>query len=165
VGAVCLLGAGIGVTIGLRGGGDATADSKGSGIVATNEPTTLDAEAAPLVAVDAMPLSTVDAIEPVAGVPDAAIVPDAPRPSKSDTVRTTPRKSVAEAPKPPGELAILVKPWAHVWIDGVKKRDTPFRDSVSAGRHKIKIANESGKSETIAVTIESGKTFTIERDW
>jgi serine/threonine protein kinase len=192
VGAGGLLVAVVGATIALRRGdgmdSERTNESKGSAIVATGEQAAIDATpslpmadaAPPVVMVDAVPPLTIDAAtEPVVvSVPaDAAVVaiaPDAPpEPSKTTkppnpptpTPRTTPRKSVAEAAGPPGELAILVRPWAHVWVDGAKKRDTPFRDPLSVGRHKIEISNESGKSETFYVTIESGKTLTIERNW
>ena len=65
-----------------------------------------------------------------------------------------------------GELAILVKPWAVIWLNGKRSGQTPFRATVPAGRYQIRLSNDDvGMDETMAITVEPDKTATIERSW
>jgi len=183
IGAIGLLALSVGATLAVRHGGGADNDGihtnvSGPEVVPSDAAVTVavsaPVDAAPLVvAIDAGPMmsdaGTVTASAPIDAsisiAPDASHEPPKAGSVTKTTTRTKPRKNVAEVTGPPGELAIIVKPWAHIWIDGVKQRDTPFREPLAAGRHKVKIANDSGKSETLYVTIEPGKTFTLERNW
>jgi eukaryotic-like serine/threonine-protein kinase len=89
--------------------------------------------------------------------PDAAAVgvagPRAARPARKHAVRT-------------GELAILVRPWALIWLNGRPRGQTPFRAAVPAGRYQVRIVNDDvGQLETTIVVVEAGRTATLERSW
>jgi len=65
-----------------------------------------------------------------------------------------------------GELAIFVRPWALVWLDGKDSGQTPVLHQVTAGRHTVRIANDvAGKDETTVVTVNPDQTTTVQRDW
>jgi len=65
-----------------------------------------------------------------------------------------------------GELAIIVRPWAMIWLNGKPRGQTPFRAAVPAGRYRVRLANEdAGRDEVTAVTVEPDRTATIERTW
>jgi len=65
-----------------------------------------------------------------------------------------------------GELAIIVKPWAMIWLNGKPSGQTPFRGPVPAGRYRIRIANDDvGHDEITVVTVEPDRTATVERSW
>jgi serine/threonine-protein kinase len=108
---------------------------------------------APAPVVDAAPALVVDAT-PVIDAPVAK-----PEPAKR-------RVSVAAKPVGKGWLVIRVKPWADVWIDGKRWSQTPFREQVPAGVHKLKLFNEDSKrTERIPITIKPDETLTVERNW
>jgi serine/threonine-protein kinase len=81
--------------------------------------------------------------------------------------------STAAAPSPAatsaakkGELAIIVKPWAMIWLNGKSLGQTPFREPIPAGRYRLRIANDDvGKDETTTVTVNPDKTTTVQRSW
>ena len=91
--------------------------------------------------------------------------------------RTTDRSAppaAAEAPAVPaarvvgrtGELAIIVRPWAMIWLDGVPSGQTPFRSAVPAGRYRVRLANDgAGRDEVTIVVVEPDRTATVERTW
>jgi serine/threonine protein kinase len=93
--------------------------------------------------------------------------PPAPRPS-SDGAAGAPAAapgSAAPAVKK-GELAIIVKPWALIWLNGKAFGQTPFREAIPAGRYRLRIANDdAGKDETTLVTVHPDQTTTIQRSW
>lgn len=65
-----------------------------------------------------------------------------------------------------GELAIIVRPWAMIWLNGKPRGQTPFRAAVPAGRYRVRLANEDvGQHEIMTVTVEPDQTATIERSW
>jgi len=69
-------------------------------------------------------------------------------------------------PATPGELAIKVKPWAKIWLNGKFIHETPFREPLPSGRYRLRLVNEvASKDESLTITIEPDKTTTIERDW
>lgn len=125
---------------------------------------------------------SIDAISIDAGVlPDArapvdaqAPVVDARAPVDAGTpVRVPSSTSVAHAhaqatqPQGIGGLAVYVTPWAMATLDGKSIGQTPLHlDKVSVGHHSLQIANEeSGKRETIPITINADQTTTIQRTW
>ena len=65
-----------------------------------------------------------------------------------------------------GELAIIVKPWAVIWLNGKRSGQTPFRTAVPVGKYRVRLVNDDvGKDETTTITVEPDKTATIERSW
>jgi hypothetical protein len=65
-----------------------------------------------------------------------------------------------------GELAIIVKPQAMIWLNGKPSGQTPFRGLVPAGRYRIRIANDdAGHDEVTTITVEPDQTATLERTW
>ncbi len=114
-------------------------------------PAALDAGSVGVVTNDAP--STTPAPPPDAG---ASAAPLKPRPAI-----TRPAAPVGQ-----GQLVIFVKPWATVWIDGKQWGQTPFRESVPSGTHKLKLVHDdSGRTERFTITIKPGETTKIERDW
>jgi serine/threonine-protein kinase len=118
------------------------------------------------------------AIPADAGRPASAIAvasPEAPRPAP--TPKPTPAPAPRPTPRPaplaatastaePGELVILVKPWATIWLNNKQVGATPFRKKLPSGRYVVRLANEDlGKNETIGITVESNKTTSLGRNW
>ncbi len=120
-------------------------------------------------AVDANPIAADSGIALVPPVADAS----APRsPTPDATVPIDAGVSGARPPAPPpvrqapGVLVVLVKPYATVHLDGKVAGDTPFRMSIPAGRHSLRLVNEErGKNESLTVTVMPGQTMTIQRTW
>ena len=51
-----------------------------------------------------------------------------------------------------------------VFVDNQKVRDTPVDMKLPVGKHKLKLVNpETGKTESLTITIEETKPTTIER--
>jgi serine/threonine-protein kinase len=96
----------------------------------------------------------------------------APMPTTTATAATAPETAsrapapAAASPKGIGELAIIVRPWASITLNGKDGGMTPFRQNVPAGRYRIRLFNEDiGKSDIVLVTVEPNKTTTVERKW
>jgi hypothetical protein len=116
--------------------------------------------------------ASVDASTAAVEKAGADAVADRARPSPISPTRNNVVSSLRRAPQlrstePAGELAILVTPWAAVWLNGKSLTGgTPYRMKVPAGRHRLRIANEDlGRRETLTVTIKPNETTTIERVW
>ncbi len=104
--------------------------------------------------------------KPAAPAKAEKAAPAAPAPS--------PKKEKAEkaaaAPAPggaKGSVSIFVRPWAIVFVDGRRVRQTPIQAlEIPAGKHTIELQNDpKGKREKIQVNIEAGGTQEIRRDW
>jgi serine/threonine-protein kinase len=104
------------------------------------------------------------------GAPPAA----APRPGPAPRPPSTGNAAGSTAAAPPasssaakrGELAIVVKPWALIWLNGKSLGQTPFREAIPAGRYRLRIANDDvGKDETTLVTVSPDQTTTVQRSW
>jgi serine/threonine protein kinase len=100
-------------------------------------------------------------------VPDAAPVPAAPADAapqpRPERTSTGGRK---EKDRTPGLLEVRVEPWAEVSVDGKRYGPTPADIKLSPGPHRVSLKNrEAGKSETVPVTIHSGRTTPLHRDW
>jgi serine/threonine-protein kinase len=127
----------------------------------------------PSLAIDATPAAThVDAAVVSVVVPADASAPRLPAADAAvplDASVLAPRPPPPPAPpvvQAPGVLVVVVKPWATLWIDGKQVGETPYRVSLPAGRHRLRLVNEErGKSEWATVTITPGRTTTIERNW
>ena len=99
---------------------------------------------------------------PVAG-PDA--VPIRRSPEGASSRPRPPRREVDHVTRT-GELAIIVLPWAMIWLNGKRSGQTPFRAAVPIGQYRVRLANdEIGQDEVTIVTVEPDKTETIERSW
>ncbi len=94
------------------------------------------------------PIEVQAASPPDAGAPDASVEPE---------------PAVPEAPKEPhapnagsGYLSLDVRPgWAAVWVDGVKRGDTPlFRLSVKAGAHRVELVRPNGERKRLQLTVK-----------
>jgi serine/threonine protein kinase len=89
-------------------------------------------------------------------------------PSTGSVARSTaaPASAPASSAVKKGELAIIVKPWALIWLNGRSLGQTPFREAIPAGRYRLRIANDDvGKDETTLVTVNPDQTTTIQRSW
>jgi hypothetical protein len=72
-----------------------------------------------------------------------------------------------EAVKPIGSLALAIRPWGSVFVDGDPKGVSPplKRLSLPEGRHQIKIINPHFPEYVVNVTVGAGKSTTISRDF
>jgi serine/threonine-protein kinase len=104
-------------------------------------------------------------------VPDAAVPIDAPAPVEvpvdaaapdaGQKVATPTRTTQAEHS---GRLVVRAFPVLTVFVDNRKVRDTPVDMKLPVGKHKLKLVNpETGKTESLTITIEGTKPTTIER--
>ena len=118
----------------------------------------------------AAPADAADALAPIA-IADAAPqpVPTAPAPAdaapkpRGDRAGSGGRK---EKDRTPGLLEVRVEPWAVVSVDGRGYGQTPADIKLSPGPHRVSLKNrEAGKAETVPVTIQSGRTTPLHRNW
>ncbi|MGN6111074.1 MAG: PEGA domain-containing protein, partial [Kofleriaceae bacterium] len=120
--------------------------------------------AALVVGLDAGAVAAIKNDEPESPAAPSPPATDAGVPSESSKPRTSEARPAAPVGR--GQLLILVSPWAAVWIDGKLWGQTPFRESVPAGKHRLKLVHEdSGRTERTTITIKAGETLKIERDW
>ena len=66
-----------------------------------------------------------------------------------------------------GMITIRVRPWAIVYVDGSRLRQTPVTDfKLKAGKHTIELVNEGkNRREKIPLQVKAGDSTNIERDW
>ena len=94
--------------------------------------------------------------------PDAPPVVEAP----PDAAPIAEPPDAAPAPVAPGTLSVRVKPWAHVFVDGVQQRDTPLDLKLPPGRHEVRVTNDAlAKDETLRIDVVSGETSTVAKRW
>jgi hypothetical protein len=59
-----------------------------------------------------------------------------------------------------------VRPWALIWLNGKSYGQTPFRETIPAGKYRLRITNDDvGKDETTQLTVNADQTTTIQRSW
>jgi hypothetical protein len=95
------------------------------------------------------------------------VAPVAPVASKHDHHSTT------TTPKPPkeavgkGTLNVFVRPWAIVYVDGARLRQTPVQNyELGSGKHVIELVNDpKGKREKLNITLKPGESQEIRKDW
>jgi hypothetical protein len=60
-------------------------------------------------------------------------------------------------------LSVSAKPWAEVYVDGVKLGDTPLnRGGIKPGAHEIRLVNPAlGKQTTTTRRFDPGETVTV----
>ena len=79
--------------------------------------------------------------------------------------------TVTEPPIPAasgsGALSVHVRPWAIVYIDGAKIRQTPLDGhTLAAGLHVVELVNEGiHKKEKVTLDIRANGHEEIRRDW
>lgn len=88
------------------------------------------------------------------------------RQPKVDHVAEAPREKVAK-PAGKGSISIFVHPWAIVFVDGTRLRQTPIANyELSPGRHTFTLQNEGlGKKESVSVNVKPGPNSEIRREW
>jgi PEGA domain len=82
--------------------------------------------------------------------------------SSSSTTATKPPEAVGD-----GSITIHVRPWAIVYVDGTRLRQTPVQDfKIKAGKHSIELFNEGkNRREKIQIQVKAGESQEISRDW
>lgn len=122
------------------------------------------AMAAPVTVADASVAVVADA--EVAAPPIDAPLPvevplDAGMPDAGQKVATPTRTPHAEHD---GRLVVRAFPVLTVFVDNRKVHDTPVDMKLPVGKHKLKLVNpETGKTESLSITIEESKPTTIDR--
>ena len=102
-------------------------------------------------------------LQPTASPPPPAPAP--PEPIKHEHHAPTPK--LAKEPVGEATLSVLVRPWAIVFVDRQRLKQTPVQGyKLPSGKHVIELVNE-GKSrrEKIEVTLKPGEEQEIKRDW
>jgi serine/threonine protein kinase len=68
---------------------------------------------------------------------------------------------------PKGRLKVVVRSWAHVYVDGVKVGTTPFAaKEFYVGKHEVRLVNEQlQKDEREVVVIRANDDARVKRDW
>jgi PEGA domain len=94
-----------------------------------------------------------------------APTPPPPEPAKHEHHSSTPKP-----PKEPvGEatLSVLVRPWAIVFVDKQRLKQTPVTGyKIPSGKHVIELVNEGkNRREKIEVNLKPGEEQEIKRDW
>jgi hypothetical protein len=125
-------------------------------------------------------------LEPIEPPP----IPDAtPTPPPPPIAVEPPRRKNAKPPKHPpahpqhkdtavaaieesqpvgtGTLSIFVRPWAIVFVDGNRIRQTPIQAfQLTAGKHTIELVNDGRhRHEKLSVTVRPGQAQDIKRNW
>ncbi len=102
---------------------------------------------------------------PAAAAPTPAPTPTTPEPAKHEHHEhhaTAPKEPVGEA-----SLSVLVRPWAIVFVDHQRLKQTPVQGyKLPSGKHVIELVNEGkNRREKIEVTLKPGEEQEIKRDW
>jgi hypothetical protein len=102
-------------------------------------------------------------LQPVAAAPAPA--PPPVEPAKHEHHE----HHAAAAKEPAGEatLSVLVRPWAIVFVDHQRLKQTPVQDyKLPSGKHVIELVNEGkNRREKIEVNLKPGEEQEIKRDW
>jgi hypothetical protein len=103
------------------------------------------------------------ALKPVAAAPTPA--PPPPEPVKHEHHASAPK--AAKEPVGEATLSVLVRPWAIVFVDKQRLKQTPVQGyKLPSGKHVIELVNESkGRREKIEVNLKPGDDQDIRRDW
>jgi hypothetical protein len=64
-----------------------------------------------------------------------------------------------------GTLLIKIKPWGLVWVSGRSLGQTPIHESISAGRHSVKLQRPNGTTEIVPIDVKPDQETTLTRDW
>ena len=103
-------------------------------------------------------------LQPSAPAPAPAPAPPPPEPAKREH-----HEHHAAAKEPVGQatLSVLVRPWAIVFVDHQRLKQTPVQDyKLPSGKHVIELVNEGkNRREKIDVDLKPGEEQEIKRDW
>jgi hypothetical protein len=105
---------------------------------------------------------------PPAPAPAAAPAPvAAAAPAAKPEHHSSSHHAAAKEPAGKGTISVFVRPWAIVFVDGTRLRQTPVQAyELPAGKHNIEIANDGkGKREKIPLLLKAGESQEIRRDW
>jgi serine/threonine protein kinase len=95
-------------------------------------------------------------------VPEMPAAPEDPRPRPQPQTRPVPvvRKEA------PGTLRVIAKPWAYIFIDGIKVGQTPsYREAtLSPGKHTLRFENPDFATVTRSVEIQGGEETKLKVD-
>jgi hypothetical protein len=103
-------------------------------------------------------------LQPAAPAPTPTPTP--PEPAKHEHhehhTAATPKEPVGEA-----TLSVLVRPWAIVFVDHQRLKQTPVQGyKLPSGKHVIELVNEGkNRREKIEVTLKPDEVQEIKRDW
>jgi len=98
--------------------------------------------------------------------PPAASAPQpVSAPERSGAAEAAPGRPPAPAPVRPatGRLTVRVRPWADVWIDGVRRPAVQGTETfpVPAGRHRVVLRGPDGVPATFQVVVRAGRTTAL----
>jgi hypothetical protein len=70
-------------------------------------------------------------------------------------------------PEQKGHISVHVHPWAIVYVDGSRLRQTPIDDyELPVGKHLVELRNDpKNKSEKVNVVVKENATESITREW
>jgi serine/threonine protein kinase len=103
---------------------------------------------------------------PAPRVAGSAAAASPPQPPSAPHHAPSSTPSVTVPTGEPGELVVLAKPWAMIWINNKKEGSTPFRKTLPSGKYTVRLTNDDlDKTETRSVIVEPGKPTTIRRTW
>jgi hypothetical protein len=109
-------------------------------------------------------------LEKAAAVPPPIAPPTAPVAAKTSKSSSSKEPKEPKAPKEAagkGTLSVFVRPWAIVYIDGTRLRQTPVSAyEIPSGKHVIELVNDpKGKREKLNITLKPGEAQEIRKDW
>ena len=83
---------------------------------------------------------------------------------------STDHTAVAKLPKEPvgkGTISVFVRPWAIVYVDGTRLRQTPVQAfELPSGKHVVELVNEpKGKRDKMNIVVKAGEAQEIKKDW
>lgn len=66
-----------------------------------------------------------------------------------------------------GTISVFVRPWAIVYVDGTRLRQTPVQAyEIPSGKHVVELVNEpKAKREKLTITLKPGESQEIRKDW
>jgi hypothetical protein len=66
-----------------------------------------------------------------------------------------------------GTISVFVRPWAIVYVDGTRLRQTPVQAyEIPSGKHTVELVNEpKAKREKLTITLKPGESQEIRKDW
>jgi hypothetical protein len=100
----------------------------------------------------------------------SAAAPPKPEPEPEPVVvkkERTPRQPKEKEPVGKATISVSVRPWAIVYVDGSRLRQTPVNNfEISSGKHSIELVNEGkNRREKIQLNLKPGDNEEIKRDW
>jgi hypothetical protein len=94
--------------------------------------------------------------------PEPVVAPPPPVKEHHHHSSSTPKEPAGKA-----TISVFVRPWAIVYVDGTRLRQTPVQAfELPSGKHTIELVNEGkNRREKIPLDLKAGATEEIRRDW